>query len=167
MQTLGHSHKLCGKWKFGKEIVILTFQEKQYLERVYNIHTHRSSAEKLNNHSMCLAQASDPHCGFLVTVYDLIWPEGGLCELEEERSPMRFYCKGVEESRGSYSCPSINWLMRNSFMWKTEWITHTHTRHRYTLACKTCACKHTYAHTHTHKHPSAPSGSGMEFGFLC
>lgn len=86
---------------------------------------------------MCLARASDPRCGFLVTVYDLIWPEGGLCELEKERSPVRFYCEAVEESLGSYSCPSINWLMRNSFMWKTEWITHR----RYT---------HTYMHINTH-----------------
>lgn len=62
-------------------------------------------------------------------LYDLIWPEGGLCELEEGSSLMRFYCGRVEESRGSYSCPSMNWLMRNSFMWKTEWVT----RFGYTL----------------------------------
>ena len=65
-------------------MLVLTCQlKKQCFERVYSIYTHRSSAEKLNNHSMCLARASDPHCGFLDTVYDLIWPEGGLCEPEE------------------------------------------------------------------------------------
>lgn len=64
---------------------------------IHYIYT-RELAEKLNNDSMCFAQASDPRCGFLVTVYDLIWPEGGLCELEEERSPVRFYREGVEDS---------------------------------------------------------------------
>lgn len=57
---------------------------------------------------MCLALAGDPRCGLLVTVYDLIWPEGGLCELEEEGSPGRFYFEGVDASLGSCSCPSIN-----------------------------------------------------------
>lgn len=27
-------------------------------------------------------------CGFFLSVYDLIWPEGGLCELEEEKKPV-------------------------------------------------------------------------------
>lgn len=76
---------------------------------VYTVYTHRSSTEKLNNHSICLAQSTDSRCGFLVTVlYDLIWSEGGLCELEEGSSLMRFYCEGVEESCGSYSCPYRN-----------------------------------------------------------
>lgn len=68
----------------------------------YDVHTQMISAEKLNNLSMYLAEASDPYCGFLVAVFDLIWPEGGLCELEKESSPVRFYCGGVEESLGSY-----------------------------------------------------------------
>lgn len=40
-------------------------------------------------------------CGFSVTVYDPIWPEGGLCELEEERSPWRTQPVGGENGLGS------------------------------------------------------------------
>lgn len=105
----------------------------------------RSSNEKLNILSMCLAQAAHPYCGFLVTLYDLIWPEGGLCEPKGERSPVRFYFVGVEASFGSCCCPSINWLMRNSFMWKTKWIT----LNSYILACRTLTWKHTEASKYT------------------
>lgn len=71
-----------------------------------------------------------------------------------------FIVKEWRTAFASYSCPSINWLMRNSFMWKTEWIAHQ----RY----RTCSCKHTHGNTcaRARKHPIALVGSGWSLA-LC
>lgn len=49
---------------------------------------------------MFAEQSGGSRCGFFVTVYDLIWPEGGLCELEEERSLWRTQSVGGEKGLG-------------------------------------------------------------------
>lgn len=83
------------------EIVILIGLINTKLKIVYIISTYRSSAEKLSNPNMFAEQTGGSRCGFFVTVYDLIWPEGGLCELEEERSLWRTQSVGGEKGLGS------------------------------------------------------------------
>lgn len=64
--------------------------------------TGRSSAEE-PSHGNVFAEPSGgpPRCGCFVTVHDLIWPEGGLCELEEERKPVEG--RGLWEEEGKAS----------------------------------------------------------------
>lgn len=59
------------------------------LQIIYTVSTRRRSTEKSGKRNVFAEQARGSQCGFLVTVHDLIWPEGGLCELEEERSLWR------------------------------------------------------------------------------
>lgn len=68
------------------------------LQIIYIVSTYRRSTEKSSNRNVFAEEAGGSQCGVFVTVHDLIWPEGGLCELEEERSLWRTRSVGGEKA---------------------------------------------------------------------
>lgn len=68
------------------------------LQIIYIVSTYRRSTEKSANGNVFAEQDGGSQSGFFVTVHDLIWPEGGLCELEEERSLWRTQSVGGEKA---------------------------------------------------------------------